>query len=189
MLWQIYKLECLIYATTETLLPAKSNLTQCNLNNLGSFPEIYLKIMMQIKKKKRWKKPVAKKKLLFWWQCCYGTKTNEKTCSFLLYTHTHTHTHTHTLQIRCVRYITYIQTPHTHNLGPEGKLMKTLHKEPFDSFITKVPMTVLMEIFIIFWLLPKYHSIIKRGVWDVKVWKRKWECGEISDDWGATAFT
>lgn len=33
---------CLIYATTETLLPAMSNLTQCNLNNLGSFPEIYL---------------------------------------------------------------------------------------------------------------------------------------------------
>lgn len=33
------------YATTETLLPAMSNLTQCNLNNLGSFPEIYLKIV------------------------------------------------------------------------------------------------------------------------------------------------
>ena len=101
------------------------------------------------------------------------------------------YTHTHTVHIGCVRYITYIHTPHTHTTwAPEGKLMKTLHKEPFDSFITKVLMTVLMEIFIIFWLLPNIIlSLIKRGVSDVKVWKRKWECGKLSDDWGATAFT
>ena len=66
--------------------------------------------------------------------------------------------------------------------------MKTLRKEPFDSFITKVPMTVLMEI-LFFDSCPNIIlSLINRGVWDVKVWKRKWECGELSDDWGATAF-
>lgn len=94
-------------------------------------------------KKKKMKKTSCKKKLLFWWQCCYGTKTNEDLQFSLI--------HTHTVHIGCVRYITYIHTPHTHTTwAPEGKLMKTLHKEPFDSFITKVLMTVLMEIFIIF---------------------------------------
>lgn len=94
-----------------------SNLTQCNLNNLGSFPEIYLKIVrIQNLKKKGKKKKTAAKKLLFWWRCCYGTKTNEKTCSFLLYTYTHT------VHIRCVRYIIYIHTPHTYNLGSRGKI-------------------------------------------------------------------
>ena len=92
------------------------------LNAILIILEVFLKFIWklwcELKKKKRWKKTVAKKKLLFWLQCCYGTKTNEKTCSFLL----HTHTHTHTLQIRCVRYITYIQTPHTHNLGSRGKI-------------------------------------------------------------------
>lgn len=37
--------------------------------------------------------------------------------------------------------------------------MKTLQKEPFGSFITKVPMIVLMEI-LFFLFLPKYQSII-----------------------------
>lgn len=31
------------------------------------------------------------------------------------------YTHTHTVHIGCVRYITYIHTHHTHNLGSRGK--------------------------------------------------------------------
>lgn len=32
------------------------------------------------------------------------------------------YTHKHTVHIRCVRYIIYIHTPHTYNLGSRGKI-------------------------------------------------------------------
>lgn len=57
---------------------------------------------------------------------------SNKMCKiYYIYTHNHTHIYTHTL-------------------APEGKLMKTLLNKPFGSFITEVPMTVLMEMFVIF---------------------------------------
>ena len=106
MLWQIYKLECLIYATTETLLPAKSNLTQCNLNNLGSFPEIYLKIMMQIKKKKDEKNQLQKKSCYSGGSAVMAQKQMKRLAVF-------SYTHTHTSNKMCKVYYIYTDATHT----------------------------------------------------------------------------
>lgn len=67
-----------------------SNLTQCNLNNLGSFPEIYLKIV----RIQNFKKKVKKKKQLQ--KSCYSgggavmAQKQMKRLAVFSYTHTHT---------------------------------------------------------------------------------------------------
>lgn len=79
-----------------------------------------------------------------------------------IYTQPHTHTYIH-IYIYVYVYIylyTYIHIhTHTHTWAPVGKL-ENLYNEPLGSFITEVPIIVLMEMYIIFLILTQisiYH--------------------------------